>query len=135
MTTDEVKGELAGTDISERNISTIIYNDYNYFITIKPTYKSNKKKVTDNPELLLEILLNFFAKLSNYNILDSAYEYDSKDLPHLHIIINSPDSISRFIKKGWSIDLKVINSEDDMQNIKNYISKDKINTSEYAFID
>lgn len=127
----EPMGANTGSD-QLADATSIVYDNIdgsNYFITIKPTYNSNKKYCQDHPHQLMNVLTWILPH--NYELIDSVYEFDSKKVPHIHVIVNTNENIIPKLK-GWHI---FIEECQNIQKVKSYLSKDRIDLSEYAFQD
>lgn len=105
-----------------------------YSITIKPTFRSFKRKVIQDPDILKT---QFRQICDNCGFIPKSYsiELDSLNVPHLHGIYKSDNPTFYPIKiKGWHIYTKLCYDEARWEA---YIQKDTIKDieSNYSFIN
>lgn len=105
-----------------------------YAITIKPTYNSYKKKVEQNPQLLVSFF-HTYCEDKGYIPRQHTIEIDSKGISHLHGVMTATPMLPNPTKyyAGWHIFVKHIY---ELVGWDSYIQKDqgKDPITEYAFI-
>lgn len=111
------------------------YNKWYYLITIKPNWKSLIKKVKENKQVLLDIFQKWMIE-NKFHQIDSNIEYDSKNVPHIHLAVVSNDKLSKcdiISPKGCYVDIREFEI-DDIDKVINYINKvDKTTDISYYF--
>lgn len=112
-------------------------NYHLYFISIKPNFRSYKKLCIGNNAVMCDVLGDFMREFNKeLKWVDGCFEYDSKNVCHLHMVLTSKidilklyptrgglsmDRIKNF-KKGFYVDFRIVDPV-ELDYVISYINK------------
>ena len=120
-----------------------------YLVTVKRVGRQqpNAKHYSLWMNKLNEILIQQNACLPEYKhtqVCEEYYEIDQHSRLHMHLIMLFNPTFNKnllyFFKSNWHVDAKLLDSENDLQIVRAYLSKeeqkeffDKLSVGEYLF--